>query len=894
MSSWESPQSYTLVDRRWYESPGRYLPGDEHLAVLRSVLPDGWRTRRRGLWTTARPPGADAPAQGWKLRVTSLAEESTDVLRLALPVLCAAGTPFTFLIDPFCARLANGADGWAGADGGLLTVHPLDLEQFRAVGSRLAAALRGRTGPEIRADRRWPGSTAVGYHYGGFARAERVGPDGRRGLVIAAPDGGVAVHVPSRCFTVPPWESDPFPAGPAEPDEPLRARYAVPALDARGGARPATDARTGRDVVLKEARAGVLVGSPGRPAIEVLEKEYQLLGELADTGLFARPVELVRTGGRAVLVRERPRGTPFGRYCLRTNPLVTLDLDPASVRGHFLGLRGLWRRIAEAVSTAHRRGILLGDLSCAGVSVDPETGTATVVGLETGVREGLDAHLGVHTPGTASPRLLATGRYDQGADWDALGALIFSSVMAVGGATGFHRPSLSRFLAELAYDLVLPAELVDLIDDLTAGDTVIDGPKVIQRIDELPFEGHPLWSTPVPLALPATDQYRHPERLPGLRDADLAEVAEKVVDYAVELADPRRQDRLYPADAAVFDTNPLSVAHGALGVLYGIHRLRGSVPAAQLGWAMAQDVDPARYPAGLYLGQAGVAWVLDELGRPEAALRLLDRTREHPLRFAAPGVLHGSAGYGLACLRLWQRQGVGRLLDDARAAGQALAADCLQDASGARWAAPAEPGGEPHSRVGHGHGAAGIALFLLYLHLATGEQQWYELGRSALAFELRRGIRVNGYGGEDDGLPGSCWETGTAGTATTALRYLVVRPEPGLAASVSALLADTTRKYSAVPGLFHGLSGLGNVLLDAGELLGEERWFAEARRVAQGVLLSRTDRAEGVVFPGGRALRESTDFATGSIGVALFLDRLRTAHPGGRSNFNFVLDELLP
>ncbi|MDH6131604.1 hypothetical protein P3T37_000978 [Kitasatospora sp. MAA4] len=840
MTSWEHPQSYTLVDRRWYESPSRYLPGDEHLAVLRSVLPDGWRTRRHGLWSTVRPPGAGAPGQGWELSVTSLPEESTDVLRLALPVLCAAGAPFAFLVDPFCVRLANGAASWPAADAGLITVHPVDGEQFRAVGFGLADALRGRSGPQLRSQRRWPGSTALCYRYGDFAPAPAVGPDGRRG-----------------------------------PAEPQRART------------DATGEPSGRDVVRKEARPGLLVGSPGRPAAEVLEKEYQLLGELADTGLFARPVEFFHARDRAVLVRERPHGTPFGRHCLRTNPLVTLDLEPASVRSYFLGLRGLWRRLAEAVSTAHQRGILLGDLCGTGVCVDPDTGTATVVRLETGVREGLDAHLDLHTPGLASPRLAAIGRYDRAGDWHALGALIFSSVMAVGDSTGFHRPALSRFLAELAYDLALPAELVDLIDDLTAEDSRISGPQVIRRIDELPFESHPLWSEPVPLARPAAERYRSPERLPGLRDADLAEAAEKVVDYAVELADPRREDRLYPADAAVFETNPLSVAHGALGVLYGIHRLRGSVPATQLGWAMARDVDPSSYPAGLYLGQAGLAWVLDELDRPQAALGLLDRTREHPLRFAVPGVLHGSAGYGLACLRLWHRQGVGRLLDDARAAGAALAADCLRDARGARWAVP---GGQ----VGYGHGSAGIALFLLYLHLATGEQRWYELGRAALAFDLHRGVRADGYGGEDDGLPGSCWEVGTAGVATAALRYLVVRPEPELAALVPELLADAARKYSVVPGLFHGLSGLGNVLLDAGELLGEERWFAEARRVAEGVLLSRIDRAEGVVFPGGRALRESTDLATGSIGVALFLDRLRTARPGGRSNFNFVVDGLLP
>ncbi|WP_033825653.1 class III lanthionine synthetase LanKC [Kitasatospora sp. MBT63] len=909
MISWQALQFYLPFDQRWYETAGRHLPEPEHLAVFRSLAPDGWRTRRRGLWFIADPPAAGpGPAQGWKLHVTALPGESVQVLRLALPVLLRAGVRCKFLIDPYAVRLTGNKTFSRTASGKFITVYPADEQQFHAVGGALAAALEGRTGPYILSDRRWPGSTAVYYRYGGFAAVNRLRPDGLSDLMISAPDGTPVPDVRAPYFEAPDWAVDPFPPEPEEPDAPLAGRYTphtALAFGNRGGVYLATDAQTGRDVVLKEARPGVMVGRAGRWAADVLAKEYRLLTELADTGLFVRPVDFFHECGHAFLVEEVLDGLHYGRHSIVHNPVVTLGLEPEAVRAYLLAQRTLWRGLALAVAAAHERGILLGDLSYTNAFVSPDGATVRILDLETAVREDEDHHLGIYTVGLASPRLVATDRYDRAADWHALGALVLSSLMVVNNTTGFHRPALPRFLAALAEDLALPAELVDLVGWLTdaaATDEDFDGAEVVERIDALPLETHPGWDRPVPLALPATVRHHGTDRPPGPSDAELAALTEQVAAYAEAVADPQREDRLFPADPLVFQTNPLSVAYGAMGVLHGLHRLRGEVPERLLAWALARDVDPGRYPPGLYLGQAGIAWVFDELGRPEVAGALMDRARVHPLRFADPGVLHGAAGYGTACLHLWQRLGDDRLLTDALEAGEALAAGCVRDERGARWP-QAGPDGE-RVRVGHGHGASGIALFLLYLHLATGQECWYRLGREALAFDLGQGTVISGRAlvfpgtarepGAEGGVLRNYWDEGTAGVTTTVLRYLAARPDAELLAVLPRLLADSARKYTVLPQLFHGLAGLGNVLLDAGELLHEERWFAEARRVAEGVLLSRIDRPQGVVFPGEQALRESTDFATGSIGVALFLDRLRHARPGGRTNFNFTVDGLLP
>jgi hypothetical protein len=64
--------------------------------------------------------------------------------------------------------------------------------------------------------------------------------------------------------------------------------------------------------------------------------------------------------------------------------------------------------------------------------------------------------------------------------------------------------------------------------------------------------------------------------------------------------------------------------------------------------------------------------------------------------------------------------------------------------------------------------------------------------------------------------------------------------------------------------------------------------------VAEGILLFRIDRPEGIGFAGEQAIRESADFGTGAAGISLFLDRLIKADSGAHGNFNFVVDELIP
>ena len=275
--------------------------------------------------------------------------------------------------------------------------------------------------------------------------------------------------------------------------------------------------------------------------------------------------------------------------------------------------------------------------------------------------------------------------------------------------------------------------------------------------------------------------------------------------------------------------------------------------------------------------------------------------RRHELLMRTPDVLHGAAGYGLACLRFWVDGLGGEFLDEAVRVGDHLMTSCADGSGGAHWRD--QNGDIP---LGYARGGSGIALFLLMLHRATGDERPLATGRSALGFDLGhavwQGEELAGFPAlmpEDVPpeliVPRCYWDSGSAGILTTLVRYLTVTPDDGeLRGRLAPLVGNVSHKYAAFPQLFHGLAGMGNALIDVWRLTGDGRCLDAAWRTAEGVLLFRVDRPEGAGFPGEQVGRESADFATGTAGVALFLDRLLGSGTGRRDNFNFVVDELLP
>ena len=492
MHDWEFIDGYAQYHPRWFESPSRYEPKDEYFATYTEIMPATWDIRRNGIWYAVTPPGAVQPDQGWKIHVSASTDTSIAALLRTLTVLHEDPTCFKFLIDFHISSLINGKLWPRGASGKFITIYPRDQEQFYRLGQRLADKLKDYAGPYILSDRPWPGSKSVYYRYGGFRARSILQVDGTQTFVIVSPDGELIPDIRNPFWSPPEWAEEPF-VGKKQSEAAQIAlsngRYSVTsalAFSNRGGVYKAVDNRTGRDVLLKEARPRVEIGRFRIDAISLLEKEWRLLNMLAATGYFVTPVEFFREGEHAFLVEEFVSGDHLGRYSIGNNPLYHGNVSSITMIDYLVEMRKLWLEIARAITNAHEQGIILGDLSFTNIIIT-EGSKIRIVDLECAIEEGQDPQVGLHTPGVTSPEDQRSGISDRANDYYALGAITFGSIMLANSMMNFYPPAGPRFLKEVSVDVGMPEESVVLIQELMAPASSQVFERTVAAIEKLDF-----------------------------------------------------------------------------------------------------------------------------------------------------------------------------------------------------------------------------------------------------------------------------------------------------------------------------------------------------------------------------------------------------------------------
>ncbi|WP_327092110.1 class III lanthionine synthetase LanKC [Nonomuraea sp. NBC_01738] len=863
-----------------FSAPDMFPTNREYTEIVEAVLGDDWTITPAGSWHSCSSPRTELIAHGWKIHVSSIPPHARQVLDLVARYCAEHDVAFKFARDPLIHGLMNGKHWPRAGAGKFITVYPDGTESFRSVLAGLRPLLTEFRGPYILSDRRYLDSSCLYYRYGGIDDVKRVGPGGSVRHVLATPDGAEYEDERNPYYVSPPWAEDPF--GPEiateRPDGPITlnsGRYEVSealAHTTRGGTYLALDTVTGAQVVIKEARPHTEWIDGIGDAVAQLGREARALEALEASGVTPRRHDVFQEWEHHYLVEDFVEGSSLGMLAGRHLPPHFLRAPGTADRDDYLrhSIR-LWRAAMTAMDRVHALGYVIGDISPFNIIVSDDLATVRFIDLEGAVPVG-EQTISVRTPGFSSaddgggqsPATIAD-------DYYGLAATLLSLLLATAHLVTWAPETFHRLLTHAADRSGIEAQLREMIAIVTARRR--PDPAAVTRLRRDLMRPAETTAPPTAagrLALPA---FRD-----GLREALLGSLR-----YPANPTAP-----VAPADREVFATNRYCAGYGAAGVLRGLEAA-GAKPDDLAHWLTAQDL-PARVSSpGLYTGLAGIAWTLHDRGDHDAAAALIDLSVERAAAIGGDVSLYsGAAGIGLACLHVFQRTG------DERRLRQAVAlAEPVHRALATQTAHDLTPG--------LAGGSAGLALFLLYLSLATGEPRHSEAGRRALTTALDHTVPIR----EGDGLQARIdpagavlnrfapfWDAGAAGLGTVCLRYGVALDDDDLRATAHALARGCEDRWVNWPTFANGLAGMGMYLLDCAHLLPGEaaRWQRAAEETAGLLTLFRVDWDGRLHLPGVDMRTVSGDLLTGAAGALLFVTRALESGP----NLMFLPDDLLP
>ena len=876
MHSRQSPL-YRLLDKDYYESFDAYVSRKaEFHDPISSGMPANWHIRRRGIWFHCGSPQNIIPMQGWKIHISATPDNANEILSRVTSILFSRGdTDFKFALDMSVLFLLNSKNWSRGGSGKFITIYPQDNEHFLDLIEQLYLATKDLHGPYILSDHRYKDSRVVFYRYGGMRPYEVVNVQGERMSFLLGPDGS---HFPDERQpypVTPPWASRVFPM--EEPQSQSEDAYClgqgryevedVLSFSNAGGVYMALDRRTGKKVVVKEARPCVNPTANGYDAIQLLKKEFRLLAMVEHAGIAPKPIELFEEWEHWFLVEELIEGLPLASHSAEHNILTRTRPTREDFGRWQETFLSLCAKLFAVLDALHRHNIVFADLSTNNVIVEAATTQLKLIDFEGAHEVNVDLPCPLYTPGFVSQNRLAGCSAAFEDDYYAAGAVLMSYLFPITGF--FHlNPSAKReMMTAIQQDARLPQTVPQMILALMDPDPARrPGPAGISAV------------------LESCSTVELPQRQSEKPICDYRSTVEGIVMHINDVATYARQDRLFPTDQKLFVTNPLSLAWGAAGVGYALQTVTGHRQQDVSDWILRHKITPELYAPGLYAGMSGIGWSLLEMGRPNEAEEIFQRTFNHKLLDQSADIFHGTAGWGMTCLRFFYETGNQLYLDKAILAGKQLVKTGHRSQDLCHWS------GSGAAPVGFAHGASGIAAFLLYLHLATGEEEFLATGQSGLEFDLSHAVTT-----KDDGLSwrravqGNSplypyWEVGSAGVGISVLRYWRLLGGDRYRSILEKILVDTDRKYAVFPGRFMGLAGLGDFLLDVHEVTSEARFLQAACKVAEGAMRFRVER-RGIAFPGDSVSRLSCSYGNGSAGIAVFLNRLL-----GQKGNDFMLD----
>ncbi|HDS1654007.1 TPA: protein kinase/lanthionine synthetase C family protein [Stenotrophomonas maltophilia] len=882
---------YSFMGGLHYENVDRYQPSGEYLEVVRELLPSSWSIHMGGFWITCRPPAWKGLKHGWKIHVSSTVENAEVTLALVCGVLSSAGVMFKFTSDARMLGMTFGKSWSRFQVGKFITIYPRDLSEFKGIMIDVHKATSHLTGPHILTDRRFDESRVVHYRYGSHLDQYRVDRYGIRTQGFELPDGQWYVDERSALFRLPPGVVDIHASSIGGSDEPdsmikLNGRFKVASalkFNGTGGVYSGLDMLTGRGVIIKEVRglANTPADDENHSLVKSIHRQAAMLKKLAKTGAVPAFVDFFREWNNWFLVEEQIDGLTLWDSSMD----FYYKSESQTCGDGFSRLREKIHKVVQALALVHQHKIVLRDLTKSNV-LFTATGEVKFIDLEFAHDVETDnAWVKGWTPGYASEQQLSSVRPTIEEDHYALGVLILDIVTYCASGLDLARDNIVNLkFPQVLKDLGLPSEIHEMVCGLMQTDV------------------HHRWSLERVLDCFQRASVESPGRSMLPTRAELYNRAPPGDDFFVELSTvldglkkylkshqcAAREDRLWPASSQLFSTNPISVQFGAAGTAFFLLRSGAGLDCEVLDW-IEERSSLVKCPPGLYSGLGGVALLLLHAGRIDSAKRQVELIGASPLALATPSLYFGAAGQGLILLHFWRVTGDSAYLADAVLIAETLIASARSSAAGCFWEC------EGKVFLGLGDGQSGIAIFLTYMGVATGESRYHLFARKALDFDaancvVRAGRKFwRSYVGASDRSPSSPHTRfGSAGVGAACIRYYAATGDERFRDLALDCAYSAGSRVSNKIWQDSGNAGFGELMLDLNHFIGGDFFKNSAMYQAEAVLPHAVAVDDGFAFAGPAHHKLCSDYSMGSAGIGIFLDRL--LHDRGRF---LMLDDLI-
>ncbi|GGX88313.1 class III lanthionine synthetase LanKC [Streptomyces hiroshimensis] len=847
-------QGHLVADPFFVESLDRIEDAADRFARAAGPPPPGWQRAERGGWVNIHRPEARLPRQGWKIHASATAARAEHVIDTVWDYCAERGICFKFLRSATVLKQVNSKQAPRSAGGKLVTVYPCGEEELERTLTDLSALLRGIEGPYVLSDLRWDEGPLY-VRYGGFSLAYCFSHEGEYVPAVEGPGGVLVPDVRGTSFRVPPWvEAPAFLAArireakaSAPGGFPYRVEKALHFSNG-GGVYRAVEAESGRRVVLREARPHAGLDDSGTDAVARLEREHAVLRRLAGLDCVPQVYARTRHWEHHFLVEELIEGETLQEAVGRRHPLFRHGSGEEEVAAYTRWACDVLGRIEKAVAELHARGVVFGDLQPGNVIVRPDD-SVCLVDFETAfARDSADAGLrpALGTPGFTA----AWARSGPAVDTYALAALALALFCPLTPLLRFDRDKYAQLAGWVERRFPVPPGFGERLRRELAPPVSAEGAQDAQATPGAP-------TAPVSF----TDESFADDSLwPEERAADGRAALDSLCEGILVSATPEREDRLFPGDVRQFDEQGASLAFGAAGVLHALYVTgRADHPAfgEHVDW-LVRACERTRWPRpGLYDGLAGIAYVLEELGRPGEAREVLTRLDGIGLQGCGAGLFGGIAGIGLTRLHFGEA-------DEAARLGARLA----------RALTGREPMAGKADAAGLTHGWSGPALLFTGLYATTRDQEWLRHAETALARDIGHcGAPREGQVHVREGQRWlSALDRGSAGIALALDAYLQHRDDPHFALLRDRMRDSLGTELLLSPGLLDGQAGL---LYGLAHLAGPDSALVpHLRSLGLHCVRFRGRRA----FAMDGLLRLSMDLATGAAGVLL---AVHTALAGG-------------